>query len=259
VVYTVKQLADLANVSPRTLHYYDEIGLLKPAAYGSNGYRYYGREALLKLQQILFFRELGFSLDQIKMITGRPEFDLLHALEVHRKALQERAVRLASLIQTVDRTILYMKGEADMSESQLFEGFSEDQQQEYIERARERWGETVSESARKWNSYTQEQKAQIMAEGQAIYTDALAYLGDDPARPEVQQIIARWHQHMRNFYEPTPEIMLGLGQAYADDPEFAAFFKRLHPDLPDFLRRAITHYCQNLQAAAHSPAVYRRD
>src|SRR5688572_23930036 len=110
MVYTVKQLAALANVSPRTLHYYDEIELLKPATYGSNGYRYYGQEAVLKLQQILFFKELGFSLDQIKMIIGRPDFDLLHALEVHRKALQQRSMRLASLIQTVDRTILYLKG-----------------------------------------------------------------------------------------------------------------------------------------------------
>jgi DNA-binding transcriptional MerR regulator len=82
-VYTVKQPSDLAGISPRTLHFYDEIGLLKPVAHGDNGYRYYGEEALPRLQQILFFKELDFSLDEIQAILAQPGFDVLHALQVH--------------------------------------------------------------------------------------------------------------------------------------------------------------------------------
>jgi DNA-binding transcriptional MerR regulator len=106
-VYTVKQLASLAGVSVRTLHYYDEIGLLKPSSVGGNGYRHYGEEAVLKLQQILFYREMELSLDEIKAVTGRPDFDVLSALRSHRQALQGRVERLERLIQTVDHTIDY--------------------------------------------------------------------------------------------------------------------------------------------------------
>src|SRR5690606_27824547 len=114
MAYTIKQLASMAGVSRRTLHYYHEIGLLPPTRLGSNGYRYYEDEALLRLQQILFFRELDFSLDQISEILDRPEFNTLEALQAHKKALQRRARRLNELIQTVDRTMQFLQGKADM-------------------------------------------------------------------------------------------------------------------------------------------------
>src|SRR5512136_1978771 len=104
--YTVKQVAVAAGVSPRTLHFYDQIGLLKPDAYGENGYRYYGEMALLRLQQILFFKELDFGLAEIKATIDRPGFDILEALCAHRETLQERSRRLSCLIETVDKTIL---------------------------------------------------------------------------------------------------------------------------------------------------------
>ena len=103
--YTVKQLAELANVTNRTLHYYDQIGLLLPASYGDNGYRYYDENAVFRLQQILFFRELGFSLEQIHAILEGPDFDLLRALENHKLALQGKTERINRLIDTVDKTI----------------------------------------------------------------------------------------------------------------------------------------------------------
>ena len=133
--YTVKQLAKLAGVTPRTLHYYDEIGLLHPATYGENGYRYYGDDALLRLQQILFFRELDFSLEQIKTIIDRPDFDLLHALESHRRGLQDRVSRLNCLIDTVDNTIKHIRGEIQMSEKDLYSGFDEEKQRQYAAEA----------------------------------------------------------------------------------------------------------------------------
>ena len=93
MVHTVKQLSRVAGVSVRTLHYYDEIGLLKPSSYGNNGYRYYGEDATLRLQQILFYRELGLCLDDIKDVLDDPDFDVLRALQAHRQALQEQAGR----------------------------------------------------------------------------------------------------------------------------------------------------------------------
>jgi DNA-binding transcriptional MerR regulator len=128
--YTVKQLASLAGVTNRTLHYYDHIGLLQPGAHGYNGYRYYGDEALLRLQQILFYRELGFSLEQIKGILEDPNFDLLQALQAHRLALLERIQQSNRLIETVDRTIKHIKGEIIMSKKDFYSGFDEEKQKE---------------------------------------------------------------------------------------------------------------------------------
>src|SRR5512135_2156675 len=119
-MFTVKQLSDLAGVTPRTLHHYDQIGLLKPSRVGDNGYRYYGEESILKLQQILFYRELGLSLEDIKKIMGRRGFDVLSALESHKVEIGKRITRLQRLVETVDNTISYLKGQKEMGKKQLF-------------------------------------------------------------------------------------------------------------------------------------------
>ena len=121
---TVKQLSSLAGVTPRTLHHYDQIGLLKPSRVGDNGYRYYGEESVLRLQQILFYRELGIPLEDIKKIMARRDFDVLGALYSHKDALKRQVTRLNNLIHTVDNTIDYLKGKKEMSNKQLFEAFS---------------------------------------------------------------------------------------------------------------------------------------
>jgi MerR family transcriptional regulator, thiopeptide resistance regulator len=182
--YTVKQLSDLAGVSARTLHFYDQIGLLKPSSHGENGYRYYGEEALLRLQQILFFKELDFSLAEIQEIVDRPGFDVLPALGAHRRLLEERATRLKRLIHTVDKTILHLKGELDMSENEYYEGFSEEKQKEYSQEARQRYGEAmVQESENRWNRLTSEQKAARLAEGDAITRAIVATWRKDRPAP----------------------------------------------------------------------------
>src|SRR4030042_3897192 len=114
MVYTVKKLAGLAGVSVRTLHYYDEIGLLKPESRSASGYRHYNEDAVIRLQQIMFFRELDFSLDEIRKIITRPDFDVLEALQSHRVLLTKRAERIDELLATVDKTIRKMKGKANM-------------------------------------------------------------------------------------------------------------------------------------------------
>ena len=134
-MFSVKQLSKLAGITPRTLHYYDEIGLLKPSEVGANGYRYYGDESLLQLQQILLYRELDFPLEEIKQITTRPGFDVLSALESHKTHLRRRIAHLERLVTTVDDTLQHLKGKKEMSQKQLFEPFSEEQQAEYEKEA----------------------------------------------------------------------------------------------------------------------------
>ena len=248
MAYTVKQLSDLAGVSVRTLHYYDEIGLLKPSRVGENGYRYYEVAALLRLQQILFFRELGLSLNEIKAILDTPDFDLPAALQAHRAGLEAKIQRLRRLITTIDRTILYLTGEIEMSnENQLFSGFSREEEEQYAREARQNWGdEDVDTTYKRWNRYTKQQQAAILAEGQAIYQELASAIDHGPASPEVQRLIARWHRHLRYFYEPSVERLRGLGQLYIDHPDFARKFRQLHPDLPEFMQKAIAHYCDHL-------------
>ena len=248
-MYAVKQLSDLAGVSVRTLHYYDEIGLLKPSAVAENGYRHYDEDAVLKLQQILFYREMGLGLLQIKDLLDAPDFDLVAALQSHREELQARIERLQTLMHTVDSTIMHLVGEIDMSKKQLFSGFSEEKQKQYeAEIATDpRYDQNkVKESQRNWKSYSAEKKEQIRVEGGAIYTDLIAAMDKGADSPEVQAIMARWHQHLRYFYEPTPEILRGLGQMYNQHPDFIATFQQMHPDLPAFLEQAVTHYCDVL-------------
>jgi DNA-binding transcriptional MerR regulator len=248
--YNVRQLARLAGISPRTLHYYDEIGLLRPARDPGNRYRVYAPPDLLRLQQILFLRELGLSLDEVRKALDRPDYDLLEALEDHRRALLDRRQRLERLVATVEKTIRFLKGNLEMETKELFGGFNEEKQKEYEVQVAQRYGEeTLNESRRRWGSYTAAQKQQIMDEGNAIYADLVQAIRLGPESPQAQAGIARWHQHLRYFYEPNTEILLGLGDLYNEDPQFSANFARLHPGLAEFMREAIKIYCANLSAA----------
>ncbi len=250
-MYTVKQLSDLAGVSVRTLHHYDDIGLLRPSRVGGNGYRYYDDDAVLRLQQILFFRELDLSLGEIKAVIELPAFDLLSALQLHRAGLEAKIRRLRGLIHTIDRTMLHITGETTMSQKNLFHGFSEEEEKQYAQQARERYGaQEVDASYKLWNSYTAEKKEAINAESSAIYQELAALTEQDPTGPDVQAVIGRWHQHMRYFYEPSVARLRGLSHLYVDSPDFAEKFRAIHPDLPEFMQAAIGHYCDNLDKNA---------
>ncbi len=247
-MHTVNQLSRLAGVSRRTLHYYDEIGLLPPTEQRANGYRYYDDAALLRLQQILFYRELDLPLEQIREILDDPRFDTISALQIHRREMQAKIERLETLIGTVDRTILHIIGEVDMKDKKnIFEGFSEEKQKEYEAQAVELWGDTVKESTRLWNSYSEAEKTAIMEEAGEIYQAITANMDRGPKSPEIQAQLVRWHANLRYFYEPSIEVLGGLGQMYHDHPDFNATFTAIHPDLPAFLKEAITHYVDVLE------------
>lgn len=131
MAYTVNKLAKLSGTSIRTLRFYDEIGLLKPAYYGDNHYRYYEEAQLLMLQQILFFRELGFPLRDIQRIISSHDFDKVAALESHRKTLKKTLDQTKTLIETVDKTIAHLRGKEPMKLEDIFHGFNAEKQKLY--------------------------------------------------------------------------------------------------------------------------------
>jgi DNA-binding transcriptional MerR regulator len=245
MVYTIKKLASLAGVSIRTLHYYDQIGLLCPSRNPENGYREYDGQGLLKLQQILFFRELDISLDDIRSILQQPEFDVLNALHIHHDALQLKADRLANLIHTVEKTIQYLKGEITMTEGEYYAGFSEEQEKRYTEEARQRYDpQIVDDSVKRWNSYSMDMKNKILEETKQNIVALAANMAKGHGSPEVQAIVLAWHKNIEYFYRCSYEIAQGLGQLYVEDPAFRANYEIYDPALPEFFKQAIDIYCE---------------
>jgi DNA-binding transcriptional MerR regulator len=245
-MFTVKQLSKLAGVTPRTLHHYDAIGLLKPSRVGANGYRYYGRDSVLRLQQILFYRELDIPLEEIKKIMGHRDFDVLGALSSHREALQKQVTRLNRLLHTVDNTINHLKGNTMMSEKAYFEGFSEEEQEKYALEAEELYSvESVRASMKKWKAYPADEKKRIMEEGSKNYTDMIAIMPKGAGSPEAQSIVERWRKHLDYFWTPNLDQLLALANGYRDDPRFKANFDKMHPQLAEFFQEAVQIYVAN--------------
>ena len=189
---------------------------------------------------------------QIREILDSPDFDLVTALRSHRSVLQAKVERLEKLVRTVDSTILNLVGEVSMSKKRLFEAFSDEKQQEHERSARLQYGPgIVNDSIKRWNSYTQAEKQKAADEGNQIYSDLVDALeaGKAAQSAEVQAILERWHNHLRYFYEPTLEILRGLGELYNSSPDFIANFKKLHPELPEFLQESISAYVDDLEYA----------
>jgi DNA-binding transcriptional MerR regulator len=248
MAYTIKEIADLAGVTTRTLRYYDEIGLLSPAEIGDNGYRYYDQGSLLQLQQILFFRELDVPLADIQLIMSQPDFNLLQALERHRASLQEEAKRYEKLISTVDRTIATIRGEASMAAEDYFEGFDETQ---YEGETRERWGHTpqYAESQKKWASYSKDQKEAIKAEGGRLATRMVTKdPSASPDDPDVQAAIGEYHAYINKyFYACDVEFLHGLADMWVEDPRFAVNYERIREGGAAFVRQAVHIFCDRNQ------------
>lgn len=246
--YSIKQISKLAGISIRTLHYYDEIGLLSPARERSNDYRCYNDANLIRLQQILIYRELGIPLDQVKHILASPTFDVLQALEEHKSALEKRAAQTRTLIQTAEKTIDHLKGKIEMDNKEMFLGFSDEEQKKYEKQARQMWGDSeVEPTMKRWNSYSKEKQQQILAKGNEIYKSLAANMAKGAGSPEVQALIAHWHENLRNFYEPSKERLLGLAQLYNDHPGFQKTFRKFHPDLAAFMKQAMEIYVKKLK------------
>jgi DNA-binding transcriptional MerR regulator len=248
--YTVQKLAKISGVSVRTLHWYYEIGLLKPAHVLENGYRIYEEEQLLTLQQILFFRELGFKLTDIKKILASSDFDKVHALETHRKTLDASMRRLKKLRTTIDTTLTHLKGEMKMQDTQLFEGFDVKKQKEYEDYIRNRYGQQaekyIEQASRNTKNWTKDDWNDVKAEGDAIHKALVKCIqeGLAPESEPVQEIINRHYHLIERFYEVDKELYVGLAQLYADHPDFRNMYDSYHPELVDFLGEAMRVYAK---------------
>lgn len=245
--WTVKQVAKLSGVSVRALHHYDDIGLLKPACVGPNGYRYYGREELLRLQQILFHRELGFPLDEIRQVLDAPDFDRVAALRRHRERLQAEVARHRALVDTIDTTLAVLQGAATMNEQAMYRGFDPEKQAEHEAWLVERFGEKVKpdiETARtQVAGMTQAAFDGLMAEVEAIEADlASAMASGLPADSSaVQALVKRHHAWVARSWNapPSAERYRGLAQMYADHPEFRARYEGRAAGLTEYLGAAM--------------------
>ncbi|WHY87505.1 MerR family transcriptional regulator [Neobacillus novalis] len=247
--YTVRKLGSLAGVSTRTLRYYDKIGILKPARINSSGYRIYGQKEVDRLQQILFYRELGVSLDSIKEIVTAPSFDGAAALREHRKKLLEKKEQLELLIANVDKTIALTEGRMDMSNKEKFEGFKkkmiDENEEKYGEEIRQKYGnDTVDKSNAKLQNMTQVQHDVVTALAEQItVTLAEAFKTGNPAG-ELAQKAAELHKQWLCYYwnEYSKEAHAGLAQMYVDDERFTAYYDKEQPGTAEFLRDAILIY-----------------
>jgi len=246
--YTVSQVAKMAGVSVRALHHYDQIGLLKPSARTGAGYRLYGEPELLRLQQILFFKELDMPLGEVRQILDDPGFDQMAALEHHRQLLHRRMERLKRLLKTIDRTIDKLtEDDMTLTDEELYEGFTTEQIERYKREAREMSGPAqVEESEQRVKKMSRAEWKAVGAEGEAV-TTALAALADrEPGDAEVQALIARHHAWIENFYPCSAEIYRGLAQGYVEHPEFRAFYEKYRPGLADFMSAAMNHYADQV-------------
>ncbi len=250
MAHTVKKLAKISGVSVRTLHWYDEIGLLKPAYIGANGYRYYEEEQMLTLQQILFFRELGFNLNDIQKLLSQNNFDNIKALYEHRKILEKDIDRKNNLILTIDKTIEHLRENQVMNQEELYYGFDSEKQKEYeqyIIKSHGSEAEALLEESKKrtakWNKVEWDEVKTLGDEIHKALAKAIEQ-GLKPESEEVQALIHRHYQLQGRFFTITSEVYIGLSELYAQHPDFKKFFDVYHPKMIEFIGKAIKFYAK---------------
>lgn len=244
--YTVKQLSKLAGVSVRTLHYYDETGLLEPSFVGENGYRYYEEKELMKLQQILFFRELEFSLEKIKEIMSSSNFDHQRALIDQKKLLELKKKKIERLLKTISKTIDSLQGGETMKTDDTFSAFNDPTYQKHKDEVEQRWGNTQAykQSMERVGKMSKEDMERIKAAAEDISQTIAGLMkqGLSHSSQEVQEQIGRFYQHLHHFYDPSYEMFKGLGQMYVDDFRFTENYEKLAKGLAVFMRDAMAFY-----------------
>ncbi|MBF8194385.1 MerR family transcriptional regulator [Nonomuraea sp. K274] len=241
---SVGQAARLAGITVRTLHHYDEIGLLAPGERTHAGYRRYTDADLVRLQQILLYRELGFPLEEIAVILDRPEADELTHLRRQHELLTRRAQRLGAVIAAVERAMQARSQNITLTPEERFEVFGDFEPADHDAEVERRWGHSdqYAQSRRRVATYTKADWLQIKAEAAGINDDLVAaFKAGLPADGEHAMDLAERHRgHItRWFYTCTYEIHRCLGDMYVEDPRFTATYDALAPGLAGYLRHAI--------------------
>lgn len=242
----IREFAKLTGVSVRTLHYYDEIGLLKPSSVDEqNGYRFYDEYALTRMQEILFYRELDFPLKEIRMILSSPDYDKQTALKEQRHLLILKKERLERLISALDSAT---KGE--IINMNVFDNSEfETKRQEYAKEAKEKWGNTAAykESAEKTAGYSKDKWNQVnsaMDKKIAEFADCKKN-GFAPDSHEAQEFVKKWQDFItENYYTCTNDILVGLGEMYVADERFKDNIDKHGDGTAQFMNNAIKVYCK---------------
>ncbi|MBC6310583.1 MerR family transcriptional regulator [Listeria sp. FSL L7-1582] len=244
--YTVQKLGQLAGVSTRTLRYYDEIGILKPARINSSGYRIYGQTEVDRLQQIMFYREMNVSLEKIKAILEQPDFDEAEALRKHRFELLDKRKQLDDLIRNVEKSIAHSERRITMTDQEKFEGFKQkmidDNEEKYGAEIREKYGdEKIEKSNAKLKGMSEAEMERINQLAETILTDLqVAFATGNPAGEEAQGVAALHKEWLSAYWDTySKEAHAGLAQMYVDDERFTAYYDKNQPGLAAFLRDAI--------------------
>jgi DNA-binding transcriptional MerR regulator len=251
--YTVNKLAKLSGVSPRTLRFYDKIDLLKPAFYGDNNYRYYEEEQLLMLQQILFFRELGFSLDDIQRILSSTDFDKIKSLKTHKSMLQADLERTEILIKTIDKTILHLEGKVSMSVEEFFDPIK--LRDSKIQKDYEKYlvgrgiisQEEMDQSWEKIKYWEQSDWDNFKTEGNMYYKDMVEVMlnGLSPDSLEVQELVHKQYLLITPLWTFNKASYIKLAESYREDANFRKFCEIFHPKLLEFLVESMWVYAQH--------------
>lgn len=249
--YTVHELAELSGSTVRTLHHYDELGLVR-ARRARNGYRRYGTAEVDRLQQVLLYREADMPLADIKRLLDDPAFDARDALAGHLRELHLRKQRLDGLIASVEKTLACMEGSGEMNDQEKFEAFKQGlvdkNEQQYGEEVRERWGDDAADASNaKVMGMSQEQFERTQALEQEI-KDALvaAMATGDPAGEEAQRAADLHRQWLSAFWKDgtySKAAHQGIAEMYVADDRFKAYYEAIAPDSAVFLRDAIRAYC----------------
>ena len=248
--YTVKQLARLSGVSVRALHHYDEIGLLKPAFLGENRYRYYGREELLRLQDILFHRELGVPLQEIARLLDHDGRDRVVILSQHRELLAERVARSRQLLATIDRTIADLNGAGTMNDKELYKGFSPEKQAEHEEWLVDKLGEAarheIVRTRKRFGALGEDEQRAALAEGGEAEDDLAGHFeaGRAPGDVAIDPALARHRTWIERMWgkESTPLSYATLGDLYASHSGFRERYESRGAGFTDWLAAAMKDY-----------------
>jgi DNA-binding transcriptional MerR regulator len=245
----VKEVAELTGVSVRTLHHYDEIGLLKPEEVTESGYRIYSAANLETLQQILFFRELGFSLMKIKEIVTDPDYDRNEALAFQRRMLVDKRGQLDRMIAVIDQTIRHHKGEIHMTDKEKFAGFDFTQGNPYEAEARQRWGDkAVDGSKGPWSAVSKEEQEKLGQEMNGIYFKLADLRHLSPESDEAQNAIKLWWEYLNRMGSYSPEAFKGLGLMYVNEERFTKNIDKFGEGLALFMRDAMAVFADRAAA-----------
>jgi MerR family transcriptional regulator, thiopeptide resistance regulator len=250
VSWSIAEVAQMSKVTSRTLRHYDAIGLLEPAWTAAGGRRYYEQEQLLRLQQILLLRDLGLGLDAIgEVLTAQSQASTVEALRRHRVWLLAERRRLGTLIATVTDTIERLEKEENMAPEKMFQGFDPKlfggfDPEQYVDEARERWGDSVDESLSRVQNWTSADWADYQDQARAV-TNRIADLFDAGVPsddPRVLDAVDGHFQLVSRFWTPDRQSYTGLGQMYVDDPRFAKNYEDVRAGLTAYLRDAMKAY-----------------